>query len=74
MVGSDAGGDLGGSDEGRVHWTLGTTIFINALVGVGLFNFPESMHNAGGIPISILIQAVSRPSLSDGERRGGDRR
>lgn len=63
---------LSGGHE-RIHWAMGIPIFINALVGVGLLNFPASIHAAGGLPTALFLQSVlgfrAFPCLKSGGKR-----
>ena len=42
-----------------IPWFLGALIFVNALVGAGILNFPYSIHAAGGIYVAMTVQLVS---------------
>ncbi|WAR11527.1 S38A7-like protein [Mya arenaria] len=39
-------------------WFASVFMVVNAALGAGLLNFPEAYHQAGGVLVAILIQAV----------------
>uniref|UniRef100_A0A914W9R7 Amino acid transporter transmembrane domain-containing protein n=1 Tax=Plectus sambesii TaxID=2011161 RepID=A0A914W9R7_9BILA len=41
-----------------IPWFFGAMIFINALVGAGILNFPYSIHAAGGIYVAVAVQMI----------------
>ena len=45
-------------------WFASVFLVVNAALGAGLLNFPQAYHDAGGVVIAVLIQAVSIANLS----------
>ncbi len=44
---------------GGSSWITLAFILANIILGVGLLNFPQAYHDAGGIATCIIIQGVS---------------
>lgn len=40
-------------------WYASVFLVVNAALGAGLLNFPDSYRQAGGVMIAVVIQAVS---------------